>query len=228
MVRRGDGMDASADCQQDRVAGSILQRSRGFLYRCRNDRDYSMIYMEGCVAGLTGYPAADFLGAGGRSYVATTHPADREHVFAVVDAALAAGTSWTVDYRLVRADGSDQWVQECGGGVLDQAGGLLYLEGIVLDHTVPKAEALVADALQADLTGKCRQLLQDTEPVAEVLRLLRLLAINARIEAARAGLAGAGFAVVAAEIGRLADETSERAGRMAEVTRELSGLLDRG
>ena len=135
---------------------------------------------------------------------------------AKVDAALASKCNWTIDYRLQRTDGLDQWVQESGGGVFDATGALMFLEGIVLDHSVAKAEELVGAALQAELAAKCRLLLQDTEPVTKVLRLLRLLAINARIEAARAGQAGAGFAVVAAEIGRLADETTERAARMAK------------
>ena len=46
--------------------------------------------------------------------------------------------------------------------------------------------------------------------------------------AARAGQAGAGLAVVAAEIGRLADETSTRASRVAETTRALNLLLSVG
>ena len=221
-------MDGVLGGSGETVVGSIILRTNGFLYRCRNDRDYSMIYMAGAVEELTGYPADDFLRPPARSYSAAIHPEDQHVVFAKVDAALASKCNWTIDYRLQRTDGLDQWVQESGGGVFDATGALMFLEGIVLDHSVAKAEELVGAALQAELAAKCRLLLQDTEPVTKVLRLLRLLAINARIEAARAGQAGAGFAVVAAEIGRLADETTERAARMAEVTRDLNGLLGQG
>ena len=43
------------------IIGSILLRTNGFVYRCRNDRAYSMLLMEGAVAELTGYPTADFI-----------------------------------------------------------------------------------------------------------------------------------------------------------------------
>ena len=82
-----------------------------------------------------------------------------------------------------------------------------------------------AAALQAELALKCRALMGEVTPVATILRLLRLLAINARIEAARAGAAGAGFAVVAAEIGRLADESTERTARIGALTGDLGLLL---
>lgn len=218
-------MDGAAPDRAETAAASILRRSNGFLYRCRNDQDYSMIYMEGAVATLTGSSAEAFLGAAGRSYTEAIHPGDQAHVVATVDAALANRSGWVVDYRLHRPDGSDQWVQESGGGVFAPDGSLLYLEGIVIDHALGKAEALAAEALQTELADKCRALLQDTGPVMDVLKLLRILAINARIEAARVGPAGAGFAVVAAEIGRLADETSMRAGRVAAISRALDLLL---
>ncbi len=221
-------MDGPLSILSKTEAASILLRANGFLYRCRYDTNYSMIYMEGGVAELTGYPARDFLASPSRSYTGVIHPADREMVVAQVDAALSRHTSWAVEYRLTRADGGDQWVRELGGGVFDADGALRYLEGVVLDHSVRRAEELAAGAMQAELADKCRILLQDTGPVLDVLRLLRILAINARIEAGRVGMAGAGFAVVAAEIGRLADETSARASHIAEVTRDLQLLLNGG
>ena len=105
-------------------AASILLRANGFLYRCNNDVDYSMLYMEGAVAGLTGFPAADFLGPLRRSYVGITHAEDKEMVVARVDAALATRSTWSLEYRLCRADGTDQWVREFGGGVFDATGRL--------------------------------------------------------------------------------------------------------
>ncbi|HQY43926.1 MAG TPA: PAS domain-containing protein [Paracoccaceae bacterium] len=217
-------MDGARLEQAETAAASILRRTNGFLYRCRNDANYSMIYMEGAVAVLTGHTPEAFLGEA-CSYAAAIHPDDQAGVIAAVDTGLADHIGWTIDYRLRRPDGTDQWVWETGGGVFAANGALLYLEGVVLDHGLAKAEALAAEALQAELAEKCRALLQQTGPVMDVLKLLRILAINARIEGARAGQAGAGFAVIAAEIGRLADETNKRAGRVAAIGRELDLLL---
>lgn len=209
----------------DLLAASALSRVNGFLYRCRDNRNFTMLAITGAIEHLTGMPAQDLLGAGAARYASLIHPDDRDSVYDTVDRALADRTTWTIEYRLLRAGGGDVWVIETGGGLFDDDGRLICLEGIVMDHSVQRGEALVRAALQVELTDKCRILLQDLQPVAPLLRLLRLLAINARIEAARAGDAGAGFAVVAAEIGRLADETSERTGRIKDIMHELSELL---
>lgn len=207
------------------VIGSIVHRTNGFVYRCRNDRDYSMLLMEGAVAELTGYPASAFLNTPQRSYAGLCHPEDCDAVFSAVDTALEKQENWTVDYRLVRPDGSTRWVHEIGGGVFDALGELEFLEGIVLDHEARRNEDTERGKRTELIASHCRTLVQETKPVLRVLRELRILAINARIEAARAGRAGAGFAVVAGEVGRIADETALRASRVAELTEELQSLL---
>ncbi|WP_434620071.1 methyl-accepting chemotaxis protein [Tabrizicola sp. M-4] len=210
------------------VVGSILHRTNGFVYRCRNDRDYSMLLMEGAVQELTGYPADDFLVPPQRSYAGLAHPEDAEAMFAAVDAALLRRENWTVDYRVMRPDGSTRWVHEVGGGVFDAAGELQFLEGIVLDHEARKIEESESRARNQQITLFCKDLVSETKPILSVLRELRILAINARIEAARAGQAGAGFAVVAGEVGRIANETATRATKVAELTEELQKLLRAG
>lgn len=210
------------------IVASILLRTNGFVYRCRNDRDYSMLLMDGAVRELTGYSADEFLIQPQRSYAGLAHPEDAETMFAAVDAALARHENWTVDYRLVRPDGSTRWVHEVGGGVFDAMGELQFLEGIVLDHETRKAEEREGRARNEKITLFCKDLVSETKPILSVLRELRILAINARIEAARAGQAGAGFAVVAGEVGRIANETATRATKVAELTEELQKLLRAG
>lgn len=207
------------------VIGSIVHRTNGFVYRCRNDRDYSMLLMEGAVTELTGYPTDDFLNTPQRPYSGLCHPDDSDAMFAAVDRALERRENWSVDYRLVRPDGSTRWVHEVGGGVFDVMGNLEFLEGIVLDHESRKQDETSRTSRTAQIALHCRTLVQETKPVLGVLRELRILAINARIEAARAGQAGAGFAVVAGEVGRIADETTTRAARVADLTEELQKLL---
>ena len=206
---------------------SIVGRMNGFLYRCRNDKSYSMMFMAGDVRLLTGLEADAFTGPPCKSYAGMTHPGDTDLVYAAVDAGLAVRGNWSVDYRLVRADGSDRWVHEIGGGVFE-GDALLYLEGVVIDCDRGKRDELHNLDMLAAISERARMLLANTVPIVEILRTLRVLAINARLEAGRAGLQGAAFGFVAHEVSRLAEETSVLAERIATVTGQLQDLLKAG
>lgn len=209
------------------IIRSIIDRMDGFLYRCRNDKAYSMLFMAGDVLALTGCEARAFTGPEQRSYAAMTHPDDLEPVYAAVDAALAARTNWNVDYRILRPDGSALWVREVGGGVFD-GDALLYLEGAVMNSDATRRDELRNVQMLEAISDKARLLLGNTVPIVEVLRTLRILAINARLEAGRAGPSGASFGFVAHEVSRLAEETSILAERIATVTGQLQDLLKAG
>lgn len=206
------------------IIASIIKRMDGFLYRCRNNKDYSMIFMVGDVLELTGVDPARFIGAESCSYAGMTHKDDLEKVYAAVDIALEGRSNWTVDYRICRADGSVVWVREIGGGVY-QGNDLLYLEGLVINSDLTRRAELANMEMLAAISDKARLLMVNTVPIVEVLRTLRILGINARLEAGRAGSAGAAFGFVAQEMSRLANETSILAERIASVTGQLQELL---
>ncbi|MBW6526300.1 hypothetical protein KZ813_05560 [Sphingomonas sp. RHCKR7] len=62
--------------------------------------------------------------------------------------------------------------------------------------------------------------------VAEIAARINLLALNARIEASRAGAAGLGFAVLADEVKQLAESTARQVAQIAGVLREIKGQGD--
>jgi PAS domain S-box-containing protein len=218
--------DGAGDVDRLSIMDSIVSRMNGFLYRCRNDADFTMLFMEGAVEAVTGYAHAAFTGERARSYAGIIHPDDADAVDAAVAAAVEARTNWEVDYRVKRADGSEQWVHESGGAVYGADGKAECLEGVVIDVNSKKTRELENSATLLQKVGTTSQdIITNTGVILRILQTLQLLALNARIEAARAGEYGAGFTVVATEIKTLADESGASAERITKLSEELQGML---
>jgi len=97
---------------------------------------------------------------------------------------------------------------------------------VIVDDTVNRIQVL---AEKMDVTtGTIQQLGRDTENIGAVLDVIRgiaeqtnLLALNAAIEAARAGEQGRGFAVVADEVRSLASRTQQSTQEIQEMIENL-------
>ena len=87
---------------------------------------------------------------------------------------------------------------------------------ISLDNAVQEASNTVED-----MNVHTDEIYQFLESITSISEQTNLLALNAAIEAARAGEAGKGFAVVADEIRKLAEESSNTAKNIHEITSKL-------
>jgi methyl-accepting chemotaxis protein WspA len=64
--------------------------------------------------------------------------------------------------------------------------------------------------------------------IAKVAAQINLISLNAAIEAEKAGEYGAGFAVVAREVQRLADSTTVASGEIEEMVKEIQSSVSKG
>lgn len=102
--------------------------------------------------------------------------------------------------------------------LIDLDDGTKLYTAFLKDITAQKAMASQTVKVVEDLLGN---IIQFNQRIGSIAQMTNLLSLNASIEAARAGDAGQGFAIVAQEIRKLANQVSA-------ITGEIEGLVDSG
>ncbi|OPY26520.1 MAG: putative diguanylate cyclase [Methanocella sp. PtaU1.Bin125] len=118
-----------------RFQETLISNLPGMVYRCRNDRDWTMEYVsDGCLA-LTGYRPDDLVHNRGIAYNDLIHPDDREKVWERIQDALAKEGPFQLSYRIRTAKGEEKWVWEQGRRAPGEKPGDIALEGFITDIT---------------------------------------------------------------------------------------------
>ena len=117
---------------------TLVANIPGITYRCKADKDWTMLYMSGSIDPLSGYPASDFINNKVRSYASVIHPEDHERLDKAVSQAVSAKDSWLLQYRIMHKSGAICWVEERGRAEYDALGEVTYLDGFILDITEEK------------------------------------------------------------------------------------------
>ncbi|MGB9893104.1 MAG: PAS domain S-box protein, partial [Candidatus Saccharicenans sp.] len=124
--------------EKNRFLENLIGNLPGMVYRCKNDRDWTMEYIAGQCREITGYEPEDLIGNNKISYNELIIPEHRDYVWEEYQKVLAAHEIFEGEYQIKSADGKVKWVWERGRGVYDEQGNLICLEGLITDVTEKK------------------------------------------------------------------------------------------
>lgn len=170
-----DRKKAEEEAQEsERLISTLMKNLPGMVYRCRNDRNWTMTFVsDGCVS-LTGYSPRDLVDNRKISFNNLIHPDDREMVREQVDLAVCQQRHYQIQYRIQDAFGNEKWVWEQGSGVYSEEGELQALEGFINDIT----ERKTAEVLLKASEEKYRALVNNIQDGVFIIQDNKLIFVN--------------------------------------------------
>jgi len=123
--------------ESQRRLTTLITNISGMVYRCKNNKNWTMEFISPGAQNLTGYTPEEFIN-GKIHFSDIIHPDDSERVWNEVQKSLKNNTLFEFDYRIITKDGKEKWVFERGSKVQDETTKSFWLEGFIADITDKK------------------------------------------------------------------------------------------
>ena len=161
------------------------------------------------------------------SWASRLHPEDKDRTMAAFLQHLndrSGRTPYDVSYRLRCKDGRYRWFRARGQTRRAADGTALRAVGALANIQAEKdREAAEQQRLKynAQLESSLKDIADIVGTIQRIAQQTNLIALNAAVEAARAGNAGRGFSVIAGEIRTLSKQTSEATADVMHIREKL-------
>ncbi len=121
-----------------RSLNTLISNLQGIVYRCRNDKNWTMEFLSDGTMDLTGYSPKEIILNNVVSFNDIIYKDDREYVWNETQKALSERKHFQIIYRVVKKTSEICWVWGKGEGIFSDSGELKFLEGFITDVTSQK------------------------------------------------------------------------------------------
>ncbi|KPQ29122.1 MAG: methyl-accepting chemotaxis sensory transducer with Pas/Pac sensor [Marinobacter excellens HL-55] len=129
-------------------------------------------------------------------------------------------------YAMPNGNGQDHWFELTVCPIADFSGSIKYFVAYGIDVHSKMQAVEVTDREMESVLKSSDSISHIVNTINQIAEQTNLLALNAAIEAARAGEAGRGFAVVADEVRQLAQKSSQSADKINRLVTETNSRIE--